>query len=132
MSETNKNTVYLYMTTITSTVAILKKQKAILDILESKKIPHAQIDMCSDVSARPKMLKMIPSNRKPQGKAILPPQVFVGEEYCGDYDDFDMAKEMDLLFSFFKRWPKENSSEEKLLCEYKNAGQVPPYAPPDF
>lgn len=132
MPEINENTVLIYMTTVTSTVAILKKQRAILDLLEAKKIPHAQIDMCSDTSARPRMLKLIPDNRKRPGQPILPPQVFIGDEYCGDFDDWEYSKEIGLVYSFFKKWPAEGSEEEKILCQYKNAGQIPPFCPRDF
>ena len=129
------DTILIYMTTITSTTAILKKQRAIVDILEAKKIPHAQIDMCSNTKARPHMLSLIPENirkEKLNNGPILPPQIFCGESYCGDYEDFVEAKEIGLLFSFFKRWPEEGSEEMKILEHYKNSGVRPPFCADDF
>ena len=39
--------------------------------------------------------------RKKEGQRnVLPPQVFNGEEYRGDYDDFDVANEDDVLEEF--------------------------------
>lgn len=132
MSQLPSDTVLIYMTTITSTIAIQKKQRAVLDYCEAKNIPHAQVDMCSDLNARPKMLSMIPEQRKPDRGPVLPPQIFVGDSYCGDYEDFECAKEMELIMSFFKRAPKEGSSEAKVLDQYRAAGQMPPFYPRGF
>jgi glutaredoxin len=39
--------------------------------------------------------------RKREGQRnVLPPQVFNGEEYRGDYEDFDVANEDDMLEEF--------------------------------
>merc|ERR1712156_274636 len=57
------------------------------------------------------MLEKLPEDSKPEGKQILPPQVFNGEDYCGDYEQFFDAREMDLIYSFFKLNPPEGSSE---------------------
>merc|ERR1712156_1221299 len=57
------------------------------------------------------MLEKLPEDSKPEGKQILPPQVFNGEDYCGDYEQFFDAREMDLIYSFFKLDPPEGSSE---------------------
>lgn len=37
----------------------------------------------------------------------LPPQVFNDEEYCGDYDEFELANEIDNLEVFLKLSPEE-------------------------
>merc|ERR1712168_1006118 len=84
----------IYMTTITSTIQIEKKQQALFDFLDARKIQHERIDMCANLQARPKMLSLIPTT--PESGRILPPQVFNGDDYCGDYDAFVDAKEMDL------------------------------------
>merc|ERR1719219_1524680 len=57
------------------------------------------------------MLEKLPEESKEEGKQILPPQVFNGEDYCGDYEQFFDAREMDLIYSFFKLNPPEGSSE---------------------
>merc|ERR1712045_484533 len=57
------------------------------------------------------MLEKLPEDSKPEGKQILPPQVFNGEDYCGDYEQFFDARECDLIYSFFKLNPPEGSSE---------------------
>merc|ERR1719232_2008887 len=41
------------------------------------------------------------SAKKKEGQRhALPPQIFNGEKYCGDYDDFDLANEDDVLEEF--------------------------------
>ena len=41
------------------------------------------------------------SAKKKEGQRhALPPQIFNGEKYCGDYDDFDVANEDDELEEF--------------------------------
>merc|ERR1711879_773993 len=46
-----------------------------------------------------------------EGVKFLPPQVFNGADYCGDYENFFDAREMDLVYSFFKLEAPEGSSE---------------------
>lgn len=37
----------------------------------------------------------------------MPPQIFNDQEYCGDYDAFDLANEIDNLEVFLKLSPEE-------------------------
>lgn len=43
----------------------------------------------------------------PEPRHPLPPQVFNDEEYCGDYDQFELANEIDNLEVFLKLSPEE-------------------------
>merc|ERR1711879_39071 len=72
---------------------------------------YRPVDMCANLKARGQMLEKLPEESKGEGKQILPPQVFNGEDYCGDYEQFFDAREMDLIYSFFKLNPPEGSSE---------------------
>ena len=40
------------------------------------------------------------AKKKDGQRHALPPQIFNGEKYCGDYDDFDVANEDDELEEF--------------------------------
>merc|ERR1712033_103204 len=55
--------------------------------------------------------------RKKEGQRnALPPQVFNGEKYCGDYDDFDVANEDDELEEFLgipRKTPKVVPGKEE-------------------
>jgi len=101
----------VYMTSVSSKLQISKQQRAILDFLDARGIEYRPVDMCANLKARGQMLEKLPEESKPEGKQILPPQVFNGEDYCGDYEQFFDAREMDLIYSFFKLNPPEGSSE---------------------
>ena len=91
-------------------MSIQKKQRAIIDFLEARRIKYQKIDMTYDLSARNRMLGMMPEYIKNSGEPILPPQVFAGEDYCGGYDMFEDAKEDGLVFTFFRLTPPEGSA----------------------
>jgi len=101
----------VYMTSVSSRLQISKQQRAILDFLDARGIEYRPVDMCANLKARGQMLEKLPEESKPEGKQILPPQVFNGEDYCGDYEQFFDARECDLIYSFFKLNPPEGSSE---------------------
>merc|ERR1711941_227787 len=101
----------VYMTSVSSRLQISKQQRAILDFLDARGIEYRPVDMCANLKARGQMLEKLPEESKEEGKQILPPQVFNGEDYCVDYEQFFDAREMDLIYSFFKLNPPEGSSE---------------------
>jgi len=101
----------VYMTSVSSRLQISKQQRAILDFLDARGIEYRPIDMCANTKARGQMLDKLSEDKKEDGKQILPPQVFNGEDYCGDYEQFFDARECDLIYSFFKLNPPEGSSE---------------------
>lgn len=103
--------IMVYMTSVSSRLQITKQQRAILDFLDARGINYRPIDMCANTKARGQMLEKLPEESKEEGKTILPPQVFNGEDYCGDYEQFFDARECDLIYSFFKLEPPEGSSE---------------------
>ena len=57
------------------------------------------------------------SAKKKEGQRhALPPQIFNGEKYCGDYDDFDVANEDDELEEFLgipRKTPKKEPEGPK-------------------
>ena len=99
----------VYMTSIVSQHAIFKKQQEVLDFLEARKIPYKAVDMCANLKARPEMIGKLPDDVIEKTPRPLPPQVFNGDGYCGDYDMFFDAKECDLAYSFFRIMPPEGS-----------------------
>merc|ERR1712025_1168643 len=64
------------------------------------------------------------SARKKEGQRhALPPQLFNGEKYCGDYDDFDVSNEDDELEEFLgipRKTPKAVKGEPE---EEKKEGE---------
>ena len=77
-------------------------------ILESKQIPHELIDIAEPGKEPEKefmqknstSLGATSSDANPRNP--LPPQFFNGEEYCGDYEGFDLANEIDEVEVFLK------------------------------
>uniref|UniRef100_A0A1Q3FBE9 Putative sh3beta n=1 Tax=Culex tarsalis TaxID=7177 RepID=A0A1Q3FBE9_CULTA len=77
-------------------------------ILDSKHIPYTIIDITEPGQEGEK--DFMQKNSEHTGSTIsdptprhpLPPQLFNDAEYCGDYDDFDLANEIDNLEVFLK------------------------------
>merc|ERR550532_1073489 len=56
------------------------------------------------------------ATKKENQRNVLPPQVFNGEKYCGDYDAFDVANEDDELEEFLgipRKHPKVEPAKEE-------------------
>merc|ERR1712008_97636 len=64
---------------------------------------------------------------KPEGQRnVLPPQVFNGEKYCGDYETFDVANEDDELEEFLglpRKHPKVEPGKEEPAKEGEDAAK---------
>ncbi|XP_068243271.1 SH3 domain-binding glutamic acid-rich protein homolog isoform X1 [Palaemon carinicauda] len=71
-------------------------------ILESKNIPFVTIDITDPGQEDSK--DYMNENAKPKGNNKIPmtPQIFNDADYCGDFDDMDMANECDTLGDFLK------------------------------
>lgn len=104
--------VQVYTTSITTTRHIRKKVMAVTDFLAAHGIEHQLIDMCFDLEARPRLLEIVPEEMKEDPEKILPPQIFAGDfDYCGSFDGFEEAKEIDKIYTFFRITPPEGSAE---------------------
>lgn len=84
----------IFISSVSSNRELKKRQERILTILEGKRIPFEKIDIAVNEEDKHKMRNMcgVPT--------ALPPQVFKGEKYLGDYDAFDEAVETDQLQEF--------------------------------
>ncbi|XP_041603318.1 SH3 domain-binding glutamic acid-rich-like protein 2 [Vulpes lagopus] len=81
-------------------VAIKKKQQDVVRFLEANKIEFEEVDITMSEEQRQWMYKNIPPEKKPAQGNPLPPQIFNGDRYCGDYDSFFEAKESNTVYSF--------------------------------
>jgi len=86
----------LFYSSVSSSLELKKKQKRIQDVLESYKYEFELVDIAADASAKEKM-RTLASN-----PSALPPQLANGDEYCGSYEDFDVAVEDGALKEFLK------------------------------
>ncbi|XP_066573758.1 SH3 domain-binding glutamic acid-rich-like protein 3 [Amia ocellicauda] len=88
--------VKLYYTTVTASREVKSQQSEVMRILESKGIQFELIDISVGNAVREEM-------RTKAGKpTAVPPQIFNGDDYCGDYQMFSEAVEDDAVEKFLK------------------------------
>ncbi|XP_022176866.1 SH3 domain-binding glutamic acid-rich protein homolog [Myzus persicae] len=103
--------VKVYMSGISGNKEVKKRQQRVTMILDSKSISYDLVDITEPGKEDEKAYMQTNSKTKDGSKNALPPQIFNDDVYCGDYDDFDTANELDELDKFFdistKSPPKE-------------------------
>ncbi|XP_025408249.1 SH3 domain-binding glutamic acid-rich protein homolog [Sipha flava] len=103
--------VKVYISGISGNKEVKKRQQRVTMILDSKSITYDLVDITEPGKEDEKTYMQTNSKSKDGSKNALPPQIFNDDVYCGDYDDFDTANEMDELDKFFdistKSPPKE-------------------------
>ncbi|XP_053316575.1 SH3 domain-binding glutamic acid-rich-like protein 2 [Spea bombifrons] len=97
-----------------SSVTIKKRQQDILQFLEANKIEYEEVDITMLEDQRQWMYKNIPKDKWPDQGNPLPPQIYNGETYCGDYDCFFESKESNTVFSFLRLKTRPSSKEAEL------------------
>jgi glutaredoxin len=105
--------VIVYYAEISGSKEVKKRQQRVMMILESKTIPYEAIDITEPGKENEKDFMM--KNGKIRGdiKYVQSPQIFNGEVYCGDYEDFDLANENDVLEEFLNTPKIDRSSPAK-------------------
>ncbi|XP_063083002.1 SH3 domain-binding glutamic acid-rich-like protein 2 isoform X1 [Cavia porcellus] len=91
---------------------IKKKQQDVVRFLEANKIEFEEVDITMSEEQRQWMYKNISPEKKPAQGNPLPPQIFNGDQYCGDYDSFFEAKESNTVLSFLGLKPRLTSTAE--------------------
>merc|ERR1711953_595328 len=89
--RTIMSTVTYYFTSVSGNMALKKNQQRIESVLTSKNIPIDAIDIASTPGAKEKMRELS------KNATALPPQLFLGEKYLGDFEKFEEALECDAL-----------------------------------
>lgn len=79
---------------------IVTHQQRIFMILKSLGIDCAPVDIAGPGMDEAREFMRANGKKKDGQRNVLPPQIFNEEKYCGDYDDFDIANEDDLLEEF--------------------------------
>ncbi|ERE76267.1 SH3 domain-binding glutamic acid-rich protein [Cricetulus griseus] len=93
---------------------IKKKQQDVVRFLEANKIEFEEVDITMSEEQRQWMYNNIPPEKKPAQGNPLPPQIFNGDRYCGDYDSFFESKESNTVFSFLGLKPRPASTIENI------------------
>lgn len=115
----------VYISGMSGSKEVKKRQQRVTMILDSKHITYTIIDITEPGQEAEK--DFMQKNSEHNGATIsdqnprhpLPPQMFNDAEYCGDYDDFDLANEVDNLEVFLKMEAPKASSEE--ICSEEPA-----------
>ncbi|KAK3583928.1 hypothetical protein CHS0354_033714 [Potamilus streckersoni] len=92
----------VYLSSVSSNTYMKKSQSSIIDILDMHKVNYELIDIADPTNEEQKKFMRANSKPKEEGKVPLPPQVFNGDDYCGDYEAFENALEQNTLFEFLK------------------------------
>ncbi|XP_077074413.1 SH3 domain-binding glutamic acid-rich-like protein 3 isoform X1 [Siphateles boraxobius] len=75
---------------------VKQHQSEIFQFLDSKKIKYRTLDVTSSTDVKDEMRKKVGN------PSAMPPQVFNGDKYCGDYQKFFDAVEDGKAETFFK------------------------------
>ncbi|XP_067226951.1 SH3 domain-binding glutamic acid-rich-like protein 3 isoform X2 [Chanodichthys erythropterus] len=76
--------------------SVKQHQSEIFQFLDSKKIKYRTLDITSSTDVKEEMRKKVGN------PSAMPPQVFNGDKYCGDYQKFFDAVEDGKPEAFFK------------------------------
>ncbi|CAG9837152.1 unnamed protein product [Diabrotica balteata] len=101
----------VYISGISGNKEVKKRQQRVLLILDSKSVKYEVIDIAEPGAEELKDFMQNKSTASggtisdPNPRHPLPPQIFNDDEYCGDYDMFDMANEIDEMEKFLKVEP---------------------------
>ncbi|KAJ9574637.1 hypothetical protein L9F63_008169 [Diploptera punctata] len=93
--------VKVYISGISGNKEVKKHQQRVMMILDSKNIEYQVVDITEPGKESDKEFMQQKSKAK-DSKHPLPPQIFNEEDYCGDYEEFDLANEIDELDKFLK------------------------------
>ncbi|KYB27205.1 SH3 domain-binding glutamic acid-rich protein homolog-like Protein [Tribolium castaneum] len=87
---------------------VKQRQNRVFQILDSKNVKYQAIDITQDEHKTEK--EFMQNNAKnlgatsmePGPKHPVPPQIFNDDDYCGDYEQFEIANENSELKEFLK------------------------------
>ncbi|XP_064539786.1 SH3 domain-binding glutamic acid-rich protein homolog [Drosophila montana] len=120
----------VYVSGMSGNKEVKKRQQRVLMILDSKSIQYDTVDITEPGKEGEKEMMQNKSTSNggtvsdPDPRHPLPPQIFNDEEYCGDYDAFDMANEIDTLEVFLKLAPADTTAVSSAQIELKQENGV--------
>ncbi|XP_064411471.1 SH3 domain-binding glutamic acid-rich-like protein 2 [Latimeria chalumnae] len=101
----------VFIASSSGSVAIKKRQYDVVGFLEANRIEFEEVDITMSEEQRLWMYKNIPNEKLPAKGNPLPPQIFNGNQYCGDYESFFESKENNTVFLFLGLKPRPASQE---------------------
>jgi glutaredoxin len=101
----------IYISSNNGNKEINNAQHRILMILKSLGMELEVVDISAPGTEKERDYMREHGKKKEGFRNVLPPQIFNGEKYCGDYEDFDIANEDDVLEEFLGI-PRKNPKVE--------------------
>ncbi|TRY87026.1 hypothetical protein DNTS_009126 [Danionella cerebrum] len=86
----------VYFSSVSGSREVKQWQSEIFGFLEAKKIKYRTVDISTSNDVKEEMRKKVGN------PSAMPPQVFSGDKYCGDYQKFFDALEDGKAEAFFK------------------------------
>ncbi|XP_031437200.1 SH3 domain-binding glutamic acid-rich-like protein 3 [Clupea harengus] len=88
--------IIIYFTSVSGSRELKQQQTEIFQFLDAKKIQYKAVDIAQDSSVKEEMRSRVGN------PTAMPPQLFNGDTYCGDYSVFFQAIEDGKAETFFK------------------------------
>jgi len=92
--------VRIFVASNTGNKEIENGQQTIAHVLKTRNIEYETIDISAPGMQEQKKFMREKGKKKDGQRFALPPQIFNGEEYRGNFEDFDIANEDDMLEEF--------------------------------
>jgi len=89
----------VYISGVSASQEVKKRQQRVLLILDSAKVEYEPVDITEP--GKEEERQWVQQTCKERSNPY-PPQFFNGDLYCGDYDDFNSAVDINKLLSFLK------------------------------
>jgi len=93
-------TINIYISAHCGNPKISNEQQRICSVLDTKNIPFQTIDISAPGMELQRDFMRSHGNKREGQRNVLPPQIFNGEQFRGDFVDFDIANEDDNLEEF--------------------------------
>ncbi|KAJ3606519.1 hypothetical protein NHX12_026040 [Muraenolepis orangiensis] len=90
----------VFVASSTGSVGVKKHQQAVVSFLEANHLSFQQVDITMLEEERLWMYHNVPQDKHPERGNPLTPQIFNGDRYCGDYEDFFQSMENNAVFPF--------------------------------
>ncbi|XP_044283320.1 SH3 domain-binding glutamic acid-rich-like protein [Varanus komodoensis] len=107
----------VYIATSSGSTAIKKQQQDVLGFLEANKIEFEEKDIAANEENRKWMRENVPEECRPATGNPLPPRIFNGSRYLGDYEAFFQARENNTMYAFLGLTAPPGSKEAEALAK---------------
>lgn len=107
----------VFISGISASKEVKKRQQRALLILDSCKVDYEAIDITEPGLEEMREFMQQNSKVREPNKTAAAPQFYNEDVYCGDFEDFDSAVEVNQVLTFLKLQEKEVSNAELILNE---------------